>query len=130
MKTGIVTARDPEKCKVRVQFPAEDGMVSDWLPVIQRSTLKNKSFSVPDVGEHVACAMDKNDEFGVVLGAIYSDADAAPVSSGDKWHKTFEDGTTIDYDRAAHKLHISVQGEIEINATGNVKITGARIDLN
>jgi phage baseplate assembly protein V len=120
---GIVTASNPATGKVRVQFPDRDGVVSDWLPVMQKKTLRDKSFSMPDVGEHVVCMMDEHEEFGVVLGAIYSDADNTPVSSQDKWHHTFDDGTTIEYDRAAHKLSAHVQGDIEVTATGTMTAT-------
>lgn len=120
MKIGIVTASDPSTGKVRVQFADQDGMVSDWLPVVQKKTLKDKAYHMPDLGEHVVCHMDKNEEFGVVGGAIYSDADAVPVGSQDKWHHTFEDGTVVEYDRASHKLKADVKGDVEIKASGTL----------
>lgn len=120
MKIGVVTAADSEKCRVRVQFPDRDEVVSYWLPVMQKKTLKDKAYWMPDIQEHVVCLMDENDEFGVVLGAIYSDADTPPVDSQNKCHIVFEDGTVIEYDRSAHKLTATVQGDIEVEATGSL----------
>ena len=33
------------------------------------------------------------------------------------------DGTTLEYDRAAHKLRASVRGDVEASVTGNVEVT-------
>lgn len=123
MKIGIVNAIDQAACKVRVQFQDADSMVSDWLPVMQHKTLKDKFYFMPDLGEHVVCMMDENDEAGVVLGAIYSEADAPPANSPDLYHVTFSDGTVIEYDRAGHKLHADVKGDIEVQATGKADVT-------
>ncbi len=120
MKIGIVVAIDPAACAARVQFPDHDGMVSHWLPVVQPKTLKDRCYHMPDRGEHVVCLLDENAEAGVILGAIYSEADAPPVSSPDKWHVTFDDGTRLEYDRAAHKLTADVKGDVALTATGTV----------
>ena len=122
MKIGIVTAIDPVTAKCRVQFPDQDGVQSYWLPVLHHKTGRDKSYWMPDTGEHVCCLMDDNAEFGVVIGAIYSDADAPPVSSGDKYHVKFDDGTFIEYDRAAHKLTAHVVGGT-LEATVDVSAT-------
>lgn len=123
MKIGIVTATDVATCKVRVQFQDQDAVVSDWLPVMQKKTLKDKVYWMPDINEHVVCLLDDNEEFGVVLGAIYSDADTPPVTSQDKFHIKFEDGTTVEYDRSSHKLSADVKGDIEVKATGKADVT-------
>lgn len=61
-------------------------------------------------------------EEGFVLGSMYG-AQTPPVSSGDKFHRTFSDGTTLEYDRKAHKLTASVKGDVEASVTGNVEVT-------
>jgi len=123
MKIGIVVAIDPAACAARVQFTDNDGMVSFWLPVVQPATLKNRFYHMPDINEHVVCLLDENGEAGVILGAIYSEADKPPVTNPDLWHVTFEDGTVLEYDRTGHKLTAIVQGEIEVTATGNISST-------
>lgn len=122
MKIGIVTSIDPATAKCRVQFPDQDGVQSYWLPVLHHKTGKDKSYWMPDTGEHVCCLMDDNAEFGVVVGAIYSDADQPPVTSQDKYHVKFEDGTWIEYDRASHTLSAHVVGGT-LEATVDVSAT-------
>ena len=81
------------------------------------------AFDLPDVGDQVLCLFLGNGlEEGFVLGSMYG-AQMPPVSSGDKFHRTFSDGTTLEYDRAAHKLRASVRGDVEASVTGNVEVT-------
>jgi phage baseplate assembly protein V len=121
--TGIVVARDSNKHKVRVQFPDRDGMVSNWLPVGVQKSLGDYEYWLPDLNTQVACLMDENYEFGVVLCAIYSDEDEPPIDNPDLYYKKFKDGTIIQYDRAGHKLTADVKGDVEIIASGTLTAT-------
>lgn len=121
--TGIVVAIDEQSCKVRVQFPDLDDLVSDWLPVLQEFCVGNQAYRLPDLDNQVACLMDANYEAGIVLGAIYSDADPPPVTDANLYHIRFKDGTVIEYDRAGHMLTANVLGDIEITATGSITST-------
>ena len=58
LKFGIVTAINPLTAKARVEF-ADDNILSYWLPILQKKTLKDKFYSIVDVGEQVACLMDE-----------------------------------------------------------------------
>lgn len=122
MKIGIVTACDFGRCKVRVKFADHDQVISYWLPVIQKKTLRDKQYWMPDPGEHVACLMDEHAEFGVVLGAIYSDPDPVPVASQDKYHVLFDDRATIEYDRKEHVLEVYTPGKIKVRADGDIEV--------
>ncbi len=104
VRIGVVTQSFPDRGTVKVHLTDVDDEISYELPVVYRKTLNDKDYWMPDIGEHVVCLFSGQGlEQGFILGAIYSDADAVPVSSQDKWHKTFEDGTVIEYDRAAHQ---------------------------
>jgi phage baseplate assembly protein V len=120
LKFGVVTNINEKTAKVRVRF-AEDNLLSYWLPVIQAKTLKDKFYVLPDLGEHVVCLMDENLEDGVILGAIYSDADLVPVISKDKFKIKFNDSTEIEYDRVEHILNIICPN---INIEGIINHTG------
>ncbi len=120
---GIVVARDPDKHRARVQFPDHDNMVSAWLPVGVQTSAGDYDYWLPDLQTQVACLMDENYEFGVVLCAIYSDADLPPVTGKDLYYRRFKDGTIIQYDRASHKLTANVQGTVDLVATGDITST-------
>lgn len=122
MKIGIVTAVDVATAKCRVQFTDQDAVQSYWLPVLHHKTGKDKSYWMPDANEHVCCLMDDNAEFGCILGAIYSDADQPPVTSQDKCHIRFEDGTWLEYDRKSHAMTAHVVGGT-LEATVDVSVT-------
>lgn len=124
-KIGVVSEIDPGSCTARVRFEDLDGLDTMRIPVGVRKSLKDKSYWMPDVGEHVACLLDVNAETGVILCAIYSAADDTPVSSPDKHHVRFEDGTWIEYDREEHRMRISCVGDVEVVTEGDAKISAA-----
>jgi len=105
-RVGLVVERDVARVAVRVQFPERDQMVSWWLPIVVPKTQDDKWLWLPDEGEQEVCLMDEHDEAGVVLGAIYSAADRAPVESTEKFHVAFKDGTKAEYDRATHVMRV------------------------
>lgn len=144
---GYVSAYDPQKHMARIQFPDKENLVSEWLPVAVPNSKKNHDECHLDVGEHVYCNMMGNGlESGVVLCAVYDDKNKPPEGNQDIRKTTFDDGTTILYDRKKKLLEIECEGDIKIhakgdmtiNADGNITITAggniseqaARIDLN
>ena len=117
-RVGFVVSRQPEKHRVRVEFrdTVTAKLVSGWLPVLVPRASADMAFDLPDVGDQVLCLFLGNGlEEGFVLGSMYG-AQKPPVASGDKFHRTFSDGTTLEYDRAAHKLRASVRGDVEASA--------------
>lgn len=130
LKFGTVSAVDEQTMRVRVRLPDLDNLRTDWLPVLTRKSLRDKDYWLPDIGEHVAVLLDANGDDGVVLGAIFSDADTVPVVSRNKWHRRFIDGTTIEYDRETHKLRIDCVGDIELASATHISLQAPRIDLN
>ena len=124
IRVGVVTSTEPSAGTVRVQFQDADGMISYPLPVLQRKTLKDKDYHMPDVGEHVTCVCLGNGlEQGVCLGAIYSKADVPPVADQDKRHMEFEDGSWLQYDRKLHRLSGEiVSGEVVLKVGKGVQL--------
>lgn len=124
IRVGRVSSVDPSTATARVVFEAQ-GLVSYNLPVLQRQTLRNKDYYLPDVGEHVVCIfLPTGNAEGFILGSIYSDEDKPPVVSADKRVVCFEDGTMLEYDRSSHTLTIYAVGPINVTAAGNVNISG------
>ncbi|MGH7914720.1 MAG: phage baseplate assembly protein V [Candidatus Binataceae bacterium] len=125
-RVGLVKQQDPQGARVRVAFPDRDQMLSYWLPILVSKTQNDKSYWVPDIGEQVVCLMDEHDEAGAVLGAIYSTADTPPAQSADKYHMSFKDGATLEYDRAAHALVVILPS----GATMNLSVNRASIAID
>lgn len=122
LEFGIVTQVDEAKHRVKVRIPDLDDMETHWLPVQVGASFGNQDYGLPDEETQVALLLDSRGENGLVLGAVYSEADPPPVQSKDKWHKRFKDGTSLEYDRASHVLTVDVKGEVRIKATGEIKI--------
>lgn len=107
LRFGNITEIDAEKGRARVHFE-EDDIVSDWLPMVVKSSRDNKHESWYDVGDFVSCLMDKNVEDGVIIGAIYDDNNLPPIGNKDIEAKTFSDGTVVQYDRSSHTYSIEL----------------------
>jgi phage baseplate assembly protein V len=114
---GIVNEVDGKTARARVRLPDQDDAVTEWLAVGQQRTLNNKHYALPDVGEHVAVMLNASGEDGVVLCAIYSQADAPPVTEPAKTHLTLADGTVFEYDSDSH------EGKIAGNCTLTLDVT-------
>ena len=123
IRIGIVTQVYEDKATVRVKFPDDDEEVSWEFPVLQRKTLKDKDYWLPDIGEHVVVIMlPYGQEQGFVLGAFYSEVDKPPVKDKNKRRIEFEDGSFVEYDRKEHKLTVGIKGEAEIKVEKDAKI--------
>lgn len=127
-KTGLVSASKPGFAQV--EFPDLDGLVSDWLPVVMRKTLKDKECFTLDKGEQVACILDEYFENGVVLGSVYSDVDIPPTESPDKMCVQFFDGGSFEYDRSTGVLTIVTTGPVTLRAGGAVTLNAPSVTLN
>lgn len=127
IRVGFVTARQPEKMRVQVELrdTVTQPLSSTWLPVLCPRASGDLAYDLPDVGDQVLCLfLPYGLEQGFVVGAMYGKA-SPPVTSGDKWHRKFSDGTVLEYDRAAHKLTAQVQGDVAVTATGDVSVSSA-----
>lgn len=120
LRFGTVTSINPPTARARVQF-AEDGMNSYWLAVLQNKTFKDKFYSMPAVGEQVACLMDQNSEDGVILGAIYTTEDTPIIETEKQVSVNFEDGTFANVDKETQTLTLSFPN---IHLIGNITHEG------
>jgi phage baseplate assembly protein V len=145
-RRGLVQAVDAPNGRVRVQFPDEDNLVSDWLPVAMPFALGARAFWLPRTGSQVAVLLDEHGEDGVVLGALYSQADPPPgVASAHLFHLEMEDGTKLSLDpdngcvslntpgkvvvQTGSDLSATVGGNLTANVSGNANLQAAAITL-
>jgi phage baseplate assembly protein V len=121
LKFGIVSDTKPGYAKVYFE---EDDIVTDWWPVLVRTSMKDFESWPLNIQEHVACVVGEHCEEGVVLGAIHSDPEPPdPGAGAGKFRKVFEDGTYLEYDKSAHRLTANVQGEVDVIATSDINAT-------
>ena len=145
-RTGLVVAVDEQRVRVRVQVPDLDNLETGWLMVLAGKAQDDKDYWLPDEGEQVAVLLDVRGEDGLVLGSVYSEVDAPPVVSRDKWHRRFKDGSSFEYDRATHtyaatvgdssltmnreQLRLQSNGSELVMDGGGIRINGKRVDIN
>jgi len=125
-KVGFVCARrnDPEEGpQVRVSQPDKDDLISDWLTVVQKSTVGTKDFWLPQLGEQVLFSTLPNGiSKGFVHGSFYSKGTPPPTTSEHVRHTTFVDGTVIEFDSSSSTLTIDSKGPVDLKAKGPVKL--------
>ena len=117
------------RCRVRL-IDKRPGILTKPFPVVMSFAGVDKFFVMPKIGDRVAILADENCDDGIIIGAVYTKQTTPPVSTSDKHHILFDDGTFLEYDKAAKILTVDCKGDISVRASGNVKITGKKIDLN
>lgn len=122
IRIGEVVSIDPANATARVTFD-DDGVTSYNLRVVQPNTLANKDYHMPDIGEDALCLfLPSGVEEGFILGSFYAGSVRSPTSDPNKRVVKFSDGTTLEYDRATHKLTADVKGEADLTATESVTV--------
>ena len=120
LRFGIVSQINPITVQARVNF-GDDDSTSFWLSVMQTKTLKDKFYSMPDIGEQVVCLMEENSEDGVILGAIYSNSDK-PISNSEKeFSINLEDGSSINANKETNSLTVVFSN---MKLVGNIEHVG------
>lgn len=123
-KYGKVSSINPDLGRARVVFDDANGVVSAELPVMMKSTGRDKFYQMPNVGEQVIVDVPEDSQAGdgVILGSYYSDGQPPECTDPNKWRIKFANGDYIEHDNATGNLTINVKGEVYIN--------GANIHLN
>ena len=114
LRFGVISQINASKVEARVRFEDDDS-TSFWLPILKAKTLKDKFYSMLDIGEQVACLMDENSEDGVILGAIYSTEDLPPEQSEKEMSITLENGSFLNINKETDTLTASFK---------NIKLVG------
>ncbi|OHX10251.1 baseplate protein [Chromobacterium sphagni] len=129
VRFGTVSASKPGFARVRL--PDLDNMRTMWLPIAYAKTQDDKACWTYDSGEQVAVLLDARGEDGVILGAVYSEADTPPTSSPDKFMVRFKDGALLEYDRASHVLIVSGVQKVVVEASATVLVqAGAKVTVD
>jgi phage baseplate assembly protein V len=125
-KIGFVCARrvhSEEGPQVRVSQPDKDDLISDWLAVIQKSTIGTRDFWLPQLGEQVLFStLPNGPSKGFVHGSFYSKGTPSPTTSEHVRHTTFADGTVIEFDSSNSTFTIDSKGPVNLKTQGPVKL--------
>lgn len=128
IKVGEVSSVDLEKCTARVVFDDEDSLVSYDLQILQRNTYENQDYQMVHPGEDVVCLfLGPGQEDGFIIGSFYAGEIKPPEASLDRRTVVFSDGTRVCYDRAEHKLTVTIEGtEVVFNRQdGSITVPNA-----
>nr|DAW28352.1 MAG TPA: baseplate assembly protein [Caudoviricetes sp.] len=135
IRIGRVSSVDVNTNTARVAFSDKDDLVSGNLMIVNRGSMADKDYWIPDIDEQVLCLMMPNKSGlglneGFILGSFFSAEDAPQERSADVRAVKFGDGTVIKHDRSTGILTINATGDIDIIAGGTVTIKGATVNIN
>ncbi|WP_417842026.1 phage baseplate assembly protein V [Terasakiella sp.] len=120
IRTGKIAAVDTDAARVRVRFGDN---LSGWLPWLTTRAGADRDWWAPSTGEQVLILSPSGEtDQGYVLPSIYQTAHPAPSSDPMKHVKTYSDGTTVEYDRAAHHLVIDCVGDVTIKGATKLNV--------
>lgn len=135
IRIGRVSSVDVNTNTARVAFSDKDDLVSGNLMIINRGSMADKDYWIPDIDEQVLCLMMPNKSGlglneGFILGSFFSAEDAPQERSADVRAVKFGDGTVIKHDRKSGSLAVNATGDISIIAGGTITIQGAVVKIN
>lgn len=127
-RIGYVSSQntDDTQAACRVVYPDRENLVSEPLPILQKSTRGDQDYWSPEVGQQVLTLHLPNGiQKGFILGGFQSTADPPPVTDTNKRHTTFRDGTVVEFDKASSVFFADTKGPITIITAGPVYVESA-----
>lgn len=135
VRIGRVSSIDAAANTAKVVFTDKNELVSGELMIVNRGSMADKDYWLPDIDEQVLCLMLPNNSgqglnAGFILGSFFSAEDVPQENSADVRAVKFGDGTVVKHDRSTGTLSIKATGDINIMAAGTVTIQGAAVKIN
>lgn len=135
VRIGRVSSINAAANTAKVVFTDKNELVSGELMIVNRGSMADKDYWLPDIDEQVLCLMLPNNSgqglnAGFILGSFFSAEDAPQENSADVRAVKFGDGTIVKHDRSTGNLSIKATGNINIMAAGTVTIQGAAVKIN
>lgn len=129
VKFGTVSASKPGFARVRLTDC--NNMRTLWLPILYPKSQNDQACWTYDDGEHVAVLLDAQGEDGVILGAIYSNADTPPTTDKAVFIIKFKDGAVLEYNRDTHELNVTGVGKVTVDAATEIVLkAGAKVSVD
>lgn len=106
IRLGTIAAVDHGNARCRVK---SGGLLSDWLPWLERRAGTTRDWDPPTVGEQCLLLSPSGEPAGgIVLVGIFSNAAPAPSDSPDECTREYPDGARITYNHETG--HLSITG--------------------
>lgn len=106
IQIGRVSAVDVKAGLAQVDL---DGPSTDWIPWATSRAGNDRTWWAPEFGEQVVVAAPSGElSSAVIIGCLYQDAYPEPADNADVHRTVYQDGTVVEYDRAAHQYKIDV----------------------
>jgi phage baseplate assembly protein V len=118
LRLGTIAAVDHAQAVARVQ---SGGILSDWLPWLERRAGKTRDWNPPTAGEQCLLLSPSGEPgAGVILTGLFSDAHPAPSNAENITLRLFPDGAFLRHDHAASACTIDVPaaGKITLHIGG------------
>ncbi|MEM6679615.1 MAG: phage baseplate assembly protein V [Pseudomonadota bacterium] len=156
----VIDSDDPEGLgNIRVEFPDFANQPSTWAPVSTMMASGGAgTWFRPKPGDQVLVGFERGDpKFPIVIGSIWSNADQPPPDDGNpgenNWQQIvsrsgailrFDDtpgaekvelfdssgGLTVSLDTAAGQLSVSAEGDVQVEATGTLRLSAQNIEIS
>jgi phage baseplate assembly protein V len=144
LRVGNIVEVDYDNALCRVEI---GNIKTAWLKWFTDRASNDRSWWAPEVGEQVMVLSPSGEMAqGSVLPAIYQDAHPAPADRETVHRTEYADGSTVEYDRDAHRLLANLgasaidmdRSRILLRSNGStlemdgagIRLNGSRIDLN
>jgi phage baseplate assembly protein V len=124
VREGTVASVDLAAGTCRVQLA--DDLTTGDIPWASGRVGKTRIWSPPSISEQVIVVAPEGDtERAIVIGSLSSDAHAHPANDGSTLIE-FEDGASISYDPASHRLmaYLPADANVLVVARGGLHFTG------
>ena len=122
---ALVTQVDGETYRVKVRFPAQDDVESDWLQVLTVKSHLDKYYALPDIDDQVMVLnLPGAQDVGYVLGTFYSLPNPPPAgaASPDITMVNWGEGTFFKHDRQSGDVELHVAGKFTLAVVGDIDI--------
>lgn len=123
IQIGTIDSVDYTAARARVKIGA---LITAPLPMLTTRAGADRVWDAYTVGEQVAVFAPVGDlAQGLIMGAIYSAANAANGDRATLHRRSYADGTVVEYDQDAGALAVQLAGgAVTLTAPGGVNITG------
>ncbi len=124
IRFGKVSAVDHPAARVKVR---SGDLETGWLLWQTVRAGGDREWDPPTIDEQVILLSPFGDPAqGAVIGGFFQDAHPAPSQDENVHRREYADGAVTEYDRAAHRLRITLPpaATLELVASGGVTITG------